>query len=378
MSMTRRQRLMASLEGRPVDRPPVSFYEIDGAQDTSDKDPYNIFSDPTWAPAIALAREKTDRIVRMGIGFKNAPPDPLAELTRTRHWEENGSRFGMTEIRAGTRTLTTRWRRDRDVDTVWTTEHLLKDVDDFKAWLELPEPVFGGEPDTDRFLRTERELGEDGICMIDSGDPICSAAPLFDMGTFTVMAMTEPELFRKALDRFARIYWPRTEAIAKALPGRLWRICGPEYASPPYLPPRLFEEYVVAYDTPMVRSILKHGGFPRIHSHGRLKDILDLIAATGCTGLDPIEPPPQGDVSLEYVRRNYGAQMTLFGNIEASEIENLEPAAFEKRVAQAIREGTAGSGRGFVLHPSACPYGRKLSARAMRNYETMVRLAERG
>ena len=31
------------------------------------------------------------------------------------------------------------------------------------------------------------------------------------------------------------------EAVAKALPGRLWRIYGPEYAAPPYLPPRLFQ-----------------------------------------------------------------------------------------------------------------------------------------
>ena len=29
----------------------------------------------------------------------------------------------------------------------------------------------------------------------------------------------------------------------------------------------------------------------------------------------------------------------------------------------------------FVLMPSACPYGRKLSALARRNYETMIELA---
>jgi hypothetical protein len=97
----------------------------------------------------------------------------------------------------------------------------------------------------------------------------------------------------------------------------------------------------------------------------------------GADGLDPIEPPPQGDVELSYVRQKYGKQLVLFGNLEASDIENLGTAEFEKKVARALKEGTAGKGRGFVLMPSACPYGRKLSDRALKNYEAMVRLAEK-
>jgi uroporphyrinogen-III decarboxylase len=198
------------------------------------------------------------------------------------------------------------------------------------------------------------------------------------MGQFTVVAMTEPELFHRLLERFARAILWQTEAIAKALPGRLWRICGPEYASPPYLPPSLFKEYVVPYDKPMVAAIQGHGGFARIHSHGRLKDVLHHIAATGCVGLDPIEPPPQGDMELAGVREKVGRQMVLFGNLEASDIENLPTPEFEKKVRKAIREGMAGQGRGFVLMPSACPYGRVLSPLALANYRRRVEVVEGG
>ena len=59
-----------------------------------------------------------------------------------------------------------------------------------------------------------------------------------------------------------------SQAISKALPGRLWRIYGPEYASPPYQSPAAFHDYVVRYDQPMVDAIQKHGGFVRMHSHG--------------------------------------------------------------------------------------------------------------
>jgi len=377
--MTRRERLMATLRGEPVDRPAVSFYEINGIdQDSVDPDPFNIYSHPSWAPALRLAREKTDLILMRGVPFRNTPPDPLADLRTWETHDEKGSRMTTMTIRAGRRTLTTRSRRDPDVNTVWTTEHLLKDVDDLKAWLDLPAPEPGGEPDPSGVLQAEEKLGDRGIVMIDIGTPLCAVAPLFDMGQFTVMALTEPELFHRALERAAAVIHYNTEMIAKALPGRLWRVVGAEYASPPYLPPRLFHDYVVNYDTPMIESIQRYGGFARIHCHGKIRRILGEIASTGCTGLDPIEPPPQGDVDLAHVRRTCGRQMVLFGNLEASDIETLPTPQFEQKIATALREGTEGEGRGFVLMPSACPYGRVLSDLALRNYEKMVEMVERG
>jgi uroporphyrinogen-III decarboxylase len=126
-----------------------------------------------------------------------------------------------------------------------------------------------------------------------------------------------------------------------------------------------------------VESIQKYGGFARIHSHGNLHGILDHIANTGCTGLDPIEPPPQGDVALSYVRARVGKQMVLYGNLEISDIETLPTSQLVEKVKRALDEGTHGLGRGFVLMPSACPYGRKLSSLTLQNYEAIVETAER-
>ncbi len=60
--MTRYERLMNSIKGIPVDRPPVSFYEINGTEDINSPDPFNIYNDPSWKPLIELARDCTDRI----------------------------------------------------------------------------------------------------------------------------------------------------------------------------------------------------------------------------------------------------------------------------------------------------------------------------
>ena len=378
MKLTSRERLMRTIKGESVDRPAVSFYEIDGySQNPDDPSPFNIYNDPSWKPVIDLAKKRSDSIYMAGVPFIDAPENPLNELTSTERWnDESGSRFVRTTIKADGRNLTQVSRRDADVDTVWMLEHFLKDTDDLKAYLSLPEVPIGGVPNIKAIQAIEEDVGDGGIVMLRNADPLCCAAQLFDMADYTIIAMTEQNIFRQLMDRFAKEIYARVELSAKALPGYLWRIVGPEYASPPYLPPYLFKEYVLGYDKQIVDIIHKSNGYARIHSHGRLKDVLDFIAETGCMGLDPIEPPDQGDVELKYVRDKYGKQMVLFGNLEATDLENLPTDQFAEKIKIAIEEGVSSDGRGFVLMPSACPYGRTLNDNILPNYEKMIELAE--
>lgn len=374
--MTRRQRIMATLRGEQVDRPAVSFYEINGLdEDPNDQSPFNIYSHPSWRPLLDLAREKTDRIVMRSVAYSSILPDPIESFSEKETFMREGSRFSIQRVHAAGRTLTSRTRQDPDINTVWTEEPLLKDVSDLKMFLEIPGTVPKVELNISMVKQAESALGESGIVMIDTPDPLCLAASLFDMAEYTVIAMTEQGLFHQLLERFAADLTAKTEAVAQALPDRLWRIYGPEYASPPYLPPYLFREYVCRYITPMIDTIHRYNGYARIHSHGNLNLILDDIVATGADGLDPIEPPPQGDVELKFVREKYGQELVLFGNLEVSDIENLPTEQFSEKVKRALTEGTCGSGRGFVLMPSSCPTGRELSALTMRNYEKILEIA---
>ena len=375
---------MATLRGEQVDRPAVNFYEVGGFQvDLDDPDPYNVYNAPDWRSLVTLAEERTDIIRLMSpVRARSIYPDgaaagPIREaFFKEEKWENDDCRITRTTVTVAGRTMTQMTRRDRELDTVWTTEHLLKDTDDLQAYLEIPDEAFAESVDISPLEAEEAELGDRGIVMVDTEDPLCAAATLFSMENYTIIALTEPALFHRLLEKQARRIHERTEQVSRLFPGRLWRIYGPEYATPPYLPPRLFVEYVVRYVGPMIDMIQAHGGFARIHSHGRLKDVLDHIVGMAPDALDPIEPPHQGDVELSYVRERYGQQLVLFGNIEISDIENLHADRFEEKVERALDEGTAGDGRGFVLMPSAAPYGRTISSTTMRNYETMVRLAE--
>ncbi len=375
--MTRRERLQATFKGLPVDRPAVCFYELNGLDENpSDDDPYNIYAHPSWLPLLELARDKTDRMVLRGVAFQDFIPDP-AEFFSIKKIEQKGdSLFTTKTLSIGTRTLTSRTRRDADLNTVWTLEHFIKSPEDLQTFLQLPVESLQGDPDVSVFLAAEDQIQDTGVVLVDTPDPLCLAAGLFDMETFIVLAMTEQALFHRLLEKMNAFLLPLTQATAASLAGRPWRIYGPEYAAPPFLPPRLFQEYVVRYDKQMIDAIHRHDGFVRIHSHGWLREILPAIVAMGCDGLDPIEPPPQGDVELEEVRRLYGKELALFGNLELSDIENLPPLAFENKVRKALQQGTQGAGRGFVLMPSACPITRVLRDNTLANYRAMVRLAE--
>jgi len=375
---------MATLRGEPVDRPAVSFYEIGGFKiEPANPDPYNIYNAPDWGPLLHLAEERTD-LIRMMSPVRARSIDPTGSATssvwqqffREETVEQNSWRITTTTLRVAGRTLTQRTKRERDVDSVWTTEHLLKDAGDVEAYLQIPDEAFAEKVDVAPLEAEDVALGDKGIVMVDTEDPLCAAAALFSMEDYTVLAFTEPALFHRLLEKMARHIHARTAEVSRRFPGRLWRIYGPEYASEPFLPPSLFREYVVRYVAPMIRDIRAHGGFARIHCHGRLKGILDDIVGMGADGLDPIEPPPHGDVTLRYVRERYGKQLVLFGNLEIADIVSLPTAQFTEKVKRALDEGTTGAGRGFVLMPSSAPYGRNISRQILQNYETMVRLTE--
>ena len=365
---------MATLRGEPVDRPAVSFYEIGGFPiDPSDPDPFNVYNDPSWQPLLQLAEDQTD-LIWMRLPQVHLPVENPFATTET--FLQDGSQYTRTTWRIGGRTLTSLSRRDPGVNTVWAIEHLLKSPEDLTAYLQLPDEIFTEAVDVANLIQDEKRIGDRGIVMVDTQDPICQAAYLFSMEDYAVLAFSEPALFHQLLEKIARPLHRRTEIVARAFPGHLWRIYGPEYASEPFLPARLFEEYVVRYTGPMVATIRQHGGFARLHCHGRIRNLLPHFVKMGVMATDPIEPPPQGDIALAEVRRDYGRQLVLFGNLEIADIENMPPPQFEKIVTQTLRDGTAGVGRGFVLLPSAAPYGRTITATTQANYETMVRLTQ--
>ncbi len=379
--MNSKERLLKTLAGEPVDRPALSFYEIGGFLVNPDnQDEYNVYNSPSWKPLLDLAENHTD-IMRMmspvrktsHLAWEHANQNPAIEkYVKLESWEDDRSTFSRLSYTLGKKVLSSVTRRDKSLDTVWTIEYLIKTREDVLTYLALPDEVFGETIDCEPLYEEEKRLGNRGIVMVDTEDPVCVVAGLFPMEEFALFAFTEPDLCHQMLRKHARIIQARTEQVSALLPRHLWRIYGPEYVTPPFFPANFFADFVVQYDGPMIDAIHRNGGYARVHVHGNVNEVLPAIVDMGADAIDPLEPPPHGNLELAVARKLYGKQLVLFGNIEITDIENLPTDQFRKVVRSSIEEGTSGSGRGFVLLPSASPYGREISDLTLTNYRIIL------
>ena len=73
------------------------------------------------------------------------------------------------------------------------------------------------------FEAADRKVGDAGLVLGETPDALCLAADMFEFGTFTVVAMTEPELFDQLLRWFHTMIMDRLDAMLGAGPVRFVR-----------------------------------------------------------------------------------------------------------------------------------------------------------
>jgi uroporphyrinogen-III decarboxylase len=210
--------------------------------------------------------------------------------------------------------------------------------------------------------------------MASVGDPAYLAADLMSFQDFMMWAFEET-------DHFARTVAVVAERVMENLRRQLdccvvdfYRIVGPEYFTPPYLPPAMFRRFIVPYVTEMTRLIHARGGKVRLHCHGKMGRVLDLILETGCDGIDPCEPLPDGDMPLDEVKRRCQARgVSVWGNIELKLLEQGTPGEVRTEIGRIMTQ--AKDGGGFVLMPTASPINLPLSPQTEANYRAFIETA---
>ena len=355
--MTSRERLLAVLRGQIPDRVPVSAYELNA----HNKEHFENH-EPSYGRLMAAIAQMGDEMLMTGTG---GLPNKAQQIETQTWTDAAGSRFTRQVWHTPKGDLTRLLRDDPNVHTTWQIEHWCKTSDDLERVLSVP---FEAEAvDRSFLLRQQNDLGEKGVLLISIVDPLCPAAELFSMADYTVFAFSEPEKFQYLLDvLFERIQIELRQTLATGIRDCVFRVVGAEYAAPPYMPPALFAKYVVPYDTYMNRAIRESGNYPRMHCHGKIARILDLIAATEPSALDPCEPPNQGDIELDEIKRRIGDRICLMGNVELRDLEGGTPEQVRRIVERCMEQAKPG-GR-YVLMPTAAPINVPLAAKTETNY----------
>jgi uroporphyrinogen-III decarboxylase len=301
-----------------------------------------------------------------GFGAKNR-----AERTSMSEWDE-GNRHVIRQVLHTPRgDLTSTEYHQAGLNTVWRTERLLKTDEDVERYLSLPQDP--EMPDLAPFATVLERLGDRGIPLVDIADPICIVAELFEFSEFMLRAFTHAEQIIALLDHVAPAVYRLLDHQLDHGIGPLFRIFGAEYVTPPYLPPPLFERFVVGYTAPMIERIHARGCLARLHCHGYLRQVLPMIVEMGADALDPVEAPPSGDITLAEVKRLYGEKLCLFGNLQLRDLETLPAADMRRLVQQAMAAGKLGGG--FVIMPTASPIDADLSPITERNYRVFIEVA---
>jgi hypothetical protein len=260
-------------------------------------------------------------------------------------------------------------QQDDNVHTTWVVEHWCKSIADVDKALSVPyEPV---AYDAGDFTRIRGEVGEHGIVMPSPADPAYIAADLMKFEDYLLWAFEETEHFARTVEVLAERVMENLRHELSVCVADLYRICGPEYMTPPYTPPAMFERFMVPHVKAMTGLIHQCGGKVRLHCHGKIGRVLDMILATGCDGTDPCEPPPDGDIELDEVKRRCAARKAaVFGNIELKLLENGTPQEVRDTVRHVMDQAKAGGG--FVLMPTAAPINIPLSPATEANYMAFI------
>ncbi|MDR0473638.1 MAG: uroporphyrinogen decarboxylase family protein [Treponema sp.] len=365
--MTSRERLLAAIQREKTDCVPISTYELAGYNSRSFEN-----NEPSYKKLMDTIREKTDCVCMwdMGSNLRAALSScPVQIDTRTQRGENYTDTFLSMQTPGGE--LTSSRRVYDKVYTTWQTEHLCKSIDDMDKLLSIPfEPVTYDDSD---YERIRGEVGDHGIIMSTISDP--SEFPMLSMefGDALVWAMTETGHYAKIIDEVHRRNMINLENMLKTRVVDLYRICGCETLTQPYLPPSFFSRFIKPYLREMTELIHSYGALVRVHCHGRIDKALDDIIFSGADALDPCEAPPDGDLTLRDLKKRSCGKICLFGNLQLKLLERAE--AGEVREAVRLCMDDAKEGGGFVIMPTAAPINVPLSSKTEENYHVFIETA---
>jgi hypothetical protein len=360
--MNPRERFLTTLRGGRADRVPLHLLGFHArSRDVIDRHP-----DPLWREIAHRVYDETFATI-VCPSYVNrymvTPPQRIHEVQRE---EREGQVIITSEIDTPKGPLIAVTGRDEASQTTWTIKYpveTLDDVDRLRSvpW-ELPSDL---EPPTSSQLPPD--FDRRGVLGGHVSSPFVCVAGAMPYQTFLELCVTDlpliEELTEQCLERIL-------DVLAVLLSGRpldyVW-MGGCEWLTPPMGSPKLYERLVQPFEAQIISRVHSAGAFAHIHCHGRVRSTLELAIARGGDYFEPLEPPPDGDITFTEAKERVAGRITLGGNIESRILQMEEPQVVET----ACRAAFSGSKERMVLQPSAGPY-RQLTPRMLENYHRMI------
>ena len=123
----------------------------------------------------------------------------------------------------------------------------------------------------------------------------------------------------------------------------------------------------IPLEEPIIRRVHEAGAVCHVHCHGRVRSTLELALARGADFFEPMEGPPDGDITMAEAKSLVAGRMALGGNVQARVLEKGCP----EEVETATRAALEGDCRRMVLRNTAGPIS-DFDAVMHANYHRLV------
>jgi len=354
-SLSSYERILRTVQGKPVDRVPILS---------------PLFWNPLDGDAIEYEWERNQNyrevkeIVKKHCDFLCRPHSLPLDLFDYRFLLVPANYIEIVEKRQGKGRITVRYRvrtpkgdlytteeKKENVHTTWCVEPLLKDKKDVEKILSVP---FRFKPfDLEPFFKEKERLGKRGVMQIQISTPLVCTSSLLKFEDFFLWCITERKLVTKLMDVILEREYIKLEYLLKQGVGPIFWFGGSEQATPPMMSSHLFDELVVAYDSVLFDLVHRYGAVVNVHCHGKVGTVIEKFINMGADMLNPVEPPPDGDIDIEEAKRLAQGRITLIGNIEMRDLEFNTPQQIEDKVENAICKGGK---KHFMLSPTDYVY----------------------
>ncbi len=220
-----------------------------------------------------------------------------------------------------------------------------------------PNP--GTLDETMRLIDLVREKTGDRYFLMLHGDSTYSIPNGDQMVEFAFMLADAPAMVKEEAEKRINADLGRAEKLMQhgGLDG--FAMCADYcFNSGPFMSPTQFSEFVTPYLARLTKGYRDMGFYAIKHTDGNIMPILDQLAQTYPHALHSIDP--QAGVDIAEVKRLYGSQLCLIGNVNCGLIDTGTEAQVKESARYALKNGMPGGG--YIFSTSNCIYtGMKLS-----------------
>ena len=366
--MTRKERMFAAIRHQSVDHVPYATYNLHPYTENQHT------ADSSYAEL--LEKVKT----QAGVAAKIGPRGAGEAMSRYRE--------GVTETRIeGT-------GDDRIIKTIVHTPQgplmAVRRAPENKPGM-LIEPLVTSDQDIEKYMSLPYEppkydlsairafcesAADRAVVFVGFSEPMYPTASLFGFEQFSVNCITDFNAIKRVVDWFFERCLENMKGLTRAVQGMdcVLHTGGPEICTPPMLSPDFFAELVTPYLKKLIDIIHDAGLLAGIHCHGHVREVFPHILETGADLLEPIEPPVQGNISLEELMDQAQGRICLMGYIQDQELYTARPGQMTERVRH-IADVVNGR-TGYIMSPTCTPFEHPCSDIYKRNYVEWLDAAE--